>query len=58
MGRDQIVSGATQGMTQGDNHNYTTSVEYINGLLKAGSDGLNHGIAIDGRVAVLTVSLA
>lgn len=58
LGRDQIVQDATSGMTIGDTHNYTTTAEYVTGLLPAGSNGINHGIAIDGRVAVLTVSIA
>ena len=36
---------------------YQTKVEYISDLLPPGATGVNHGIATDGRVALLTVKL-
>jgi hypothetical protein len=36
---------------------YQTKVEYVTGLIAPGSVGINHGIAQDGKVALLTVKL-
>ncbi|KDQ16114.1 hypothetical protein BOTBODRAFT_268237 [Botryobasidium botryosum FD-172 SS1] len=55
IGRDQVVAAAT-GDTNYKGVKYHTTVEFVTGLLPVGSDGINHGIALDGRVAVLTVT--
>jgi len=55
LGRDQIVAAATARPTQFLGVKYKTTVEWVTGLLTPGSQGINHGIAIDGRVAVLTI---
>jgi hypothetical protein len=36
---------------------FNTTVEYLPGLLSNGSTGINHGLRIDGLVAVLTVKV-
>jgi hypothetical protein len=36
---------------------YQTRVEYVAGLMPPGVQGVNHGIAIDGLTAILTVTL-
>lgn len=36
---------------------FQTSVQYLTGLLPPGASGINHDIATDGRVALLTVKL-
>ena len=73
-GRDGVVSAATRGTTTYKQKSYTSTVEYVTGLLTPGSEGMlihgygcplhrlilflgiNHGISIDGRIAVLTVT--
>lgn len=56
-GRDDLVSRANStGGTSNAGVSYTTSVQMVSGLLTQGSSGINHGISIDGLVAVLTVS--
>ncbi|KAJ7913532.1 hypothetical protein B0H13DRAFT_2004702 [Mycena leptocephala] len=42
--------------TGGERLRWTAEVEWVAGLLEPGRQGVNHGIAQDGRVAVLTVS--
>ncbi|KAF8309989.1 hypothetical protein DL93DRAFT_2084934 [Clavulina sp. PMI_390] len=54
IGRDDLVQAAN-GTTSFGGVTYTTTAEYVSGLLQAGSDGINHNITIDGLVAVLTV---
>ncbi|GAA6031592.1 hypothetical protein JCM8097_006538 [Rhodosporidiobolus ruineniae] len=54
LGRDAIVSRAIGG-TSYLGRSWEARVEWVEGLLAPGSDGINHGIAQDGRVAVLTV---
>ncbi|KAK0519981.1 hypothetical protein OC835_007353 [Tilletia horrida] len=58
VGRDEIVSEATQQPVSHDGQTFTTSVQYVDGLLPVGSAGINHGIALDGRSAVLHVSVS
>ncbi|ORY89033.1 hypothetical protein BCR35DRAFT_300814 [Leucosporidium creatinivorum] len=53
VGRDLIIQKALEG-TRYLGRSWTTTVEWVEGLLPAGSDGINHDIAQDGRVAVLT----
>jgi len=55
LGRDQLVTAATAGPTQFNGITYKTTVEWVTGLLTPGSQGVNHNIPIDGRVAVLTI---
>ncbi|CAO1636179.1 unnamed protein product [Parajaminaea phylloscopi] len=53
-GRDMLVANALAGGRFGQRL-WKAEVEWVEGLMPAGSDGINHGIAIDGRTAVLTV---
>lgn len=39
------------------NNTYAATVQMVSGFLPNGTDGVNHAIAIDGLVAVLTVSV-
>ncbi|KAF6754857.1 hypothetical protein DFP72DRAFT_897645 [Ephemerocybe angulata] len=54
LGRDWFVDNAIAG-TRHKNRWWKAEVEWRTDLLEEGSDGINHGIAQDGRVAVLTV---
>ncbi|GAA5832760.1 hypothetical protein JCM11251_005752 [Rhodosporidiobolus azoricus] len=54
LGRDYIVERATSG-SRYLGRSWQAQVEWVEGLLKPGNDGINHGISQDGRVAVLTV---
>nr|GAT55467.1 predicted protein [Mycena chlorophos] len=56
LGRDEIVTAATAGTVSFNGVDYTTTVEYVTGLLPPGSAGINHNISIDGQVAVLTIT--
>lgn len=56
IGRDLLAQWAV-GTKSFDDLTYNTVVEIVEGLLPAGSEGINHGIAIDGKVAVLTVTI-
>jgi len=55
LGRDSVVVRAT-GKTQFGNNKYSTTSYFITGLLQPGTEGINHNISIDGRVAVLTIT--
>jgi len=55
IGRDELVAAAA-GDTNFKGVKYHTTVEWVTGLLPTGSNGVNHGIALDGRVALLTVT--
>ncbi|KAF9504997.1 hypothetical protein BS47DRAFT_1354503 [Hydnum rufescens UP504] len=63
LGRDNIVSSIVgsasngSGTTSYNGVTYLNIVEYVSGLLTPGSSGINHGISIDGRVAVITVTI-
>ncbi|TDL22580.1 hypothetical protein BD410DRAFT_722852 [Rickenella mellea] len=57
VGRDELVSTATAGQTSFGGVKYTTTSQSITGLLPVGSAGINHGIAIDGVVKLLTVTI-
>jgi len=57
IGRDNLVNAAV-GQTSFNGVDYSTAVEWITGLLTPGSQGINHGIAIDGKVALLTVTVS
>ncbi|KAF9518137.1 hypothetical protein BS47DRAFT_1338730 [Hydnum rufescens UP504] len=56
LGRDAIVASA-EGQTSYKGVTYLSTVEYVTGLLTPGSTGINHGIAIDGKVAIITVKI-
>jgi hypothetical protein len=58
-GRDLIVEAASKdgGKTKHDGIDYETTVKTVDGLLEPGDKGINHGIAVDGKVAVLTVKI-
>ncbi|KAJ7684749.1 hypothetical protein DFH06DRAFT_17681 [Mycena polygramma] len=56
IGRDQVISEATGGTVSFSGVDYSSTVEWVTGLLPAGADGINHNISIDGRTAVLTIS--
>ncbi|KAF7311648.1 hypothetical protein MKEN_01068100 [Mycena kentingensis (nom. inval.)] len=56
LGRDQLIQEATRGVTSFSGVDYTATVSWVDGLLPAGAEGINHGIAIDGRTALLTVT--
>lgn len=53
-GRDWLVERATAG-TRWKGKWWKADVEWTRGLLEPGKEGVNHGIAQDGLVAVLTV---
>ncbi|KAJ7090202.1 hypothetical protein B0H15DRAFT_922380 [Mycena belliarum] len=53
---DQVVSEATGGKRSFSSIDYTSTVTYVDGLLAPGAEGINHNIAIDGRVAILTIT--
>ncbi|KAG2119747.1 uncharacterized protein F5147DRAFT_120786 [Suillus discolor] len=56
IGRDQLVSAAI-GQTRYHGVKYHTIAQNITGLLEAGTDGINHGIAQDGIITLLTVTI-
>ncbi|KAG1735088.1 uncharacterized protein EDB91DRAFT_1295793 [Suillus paluster] len=56
IGRNNLVTGAV-GRTSYGGVKYSTIAQNITGLLAAGSDGVNHGIAQDGIVTLLTVTI-
>ncbi|KAJ7074359.1 meiotically up-regulated gene family-domain-containing protein [Mycena amicta] len=56
IGRDQVVAAATSGVVSFNGVDYTTTVEYVTGLLPPGANGINHNISVDGVTAVLTVT--
>ena len=55
-GRDELASAAAAGSSYGG-VSYSTTVTNVTGLLNAGSDGINHGISIDGTVKLFVVSI-
>ncbi|KAF5343143.1 hypothetical protein D9758_015208 [Tetrapyrgos nigripes] len=56
-GRDNLVAGAVGTKNFGGVTYHTTS-QTVSGLLSAGTAGINHGIAIDGQVTLLTVTVS
>ena len=56
IGRDALVQGAL-GTTSYGGVTYSTTARNITGLMAAGSEGVNHGIAVDGIVTLLTVTI-
>ncbi|CED82398.1 hypothetical protein [Phaffia rhodozyma] len=63
--RNVTNSTVLQGSTSYNNYTYTTTVQYVSGLLQNSSEGINHMYtveedgypAIDGLVAVMTVKI-
>jgi len=56
VGRDSLVASALNNPKSGS-VSYTVTTQNLNGYLVAGSNGINHGIAIDGVVKLLTVKI-
>lgn len=56
IGRNNLVDSAIGTTSYGD-YTYSTVAQNITGLMAAGSDGVNHGIAVDGIVTLLTVTI-
>ncbi|KAI0065721.1 hypothetical protein BV25DRAFT_1988824 [Artomyces pyxidatus] len=56
IGRNNLVSAAI-GRTSYDGVSYSTHAINITGLLAPGTAGVNHGIATDGVVTILTVTI-
>ncbi|KAI0769318.1 hypothetical protein BD413DRAFT_604920 [Trametes elegans] len=56
IGRNELVENAV-GTTSFDGVTYQTTAQNVTGLLPVGSEGVNHGIALDGIVTVLTVTI-
>ncbi|PWN50889.1 hypothetical protein IE53DRAFT_386777 [Violaceomyces palustris] len=54
IGRDLLVEAAERGGVW-KNWKWKATTEWIEGLLEAGKDGINHNISQDGRTAILTV---
>jgi len=62
IGRDLLVAGALGKKTGWDStkfefRTYNTVLTNVTGLIAPGSDGVNHGIAQDGVIKVLTVTI-
>ncbi|KAF8529884.1 hypothetical protein JB92DRAFT_2860168 [Gautieria morchelliformis] len=55
-GRDELVARAV-GETSFCGVKYSTTSQKLTGLLQAGAQGINHDIAIDGIVVLLTVTI-
>ncbi|PCH42195.1 hypothetical protein WOLCODRAFT_120108 [Wolfiporia cocos MD-104 SS10] len=56
LGRDRLVRAAA-GVREHRGVSYNTIAETVTGLLPEGKEGINHGIAIDGNVTLLTVTI-
>ncbi|KAI0727971.1 hypothetical protein C8Q72DRAFT_795536 [Fomitopsis betulina] len=56
LGRDNLVAWALGEKSHGG-VTYQTTAQNVTGLLQAGTQGINHDIAIDGIVTVLTVQI-
>ncbi|GJE88762.1 hypothetical protein PsYK624_048470 [Phanerochaete sordida] len=56
VGRDDFVQMAT-GLIQFNGTSYNTTVQQLTGVLPVGSQGVNHGIALDGNAFLLTVAV-
>ncbi|KAI0087931.1 hypothetical protein BDY19DRAFT_951087 [Irpex rosettiformis] len=54
LGRDALVDAAT-GTTSHGGVTYSTTSQTLTGVMPAGSNGVNHGIAVDGNAILLTV---
>jgi len=56
IGRDKMVAAAV-GVKSYGMYRYNTTVEDITDLMDSGSKGVNHAIAVDGIVKLLTVTI-
>ncbi|RDX56429.1 hypothetical protein OH76DRAFT_1451550 [Lentinus brumalis] len=56
IGRNELVAAAVGTKSHGG-VTYNTVATNITGLMPVGSDGVNHGIAVDGIVTLLTVTV-
>ncbi|CDO73599.1 hypothetical protein BN946_scf185014.g69 [Trametes cinnabarina] len=56
IGRDELVASAVGTKSHGG-ITYNVVAKNITGLMPAGSEGVNHGIAVDGIVTLLTVTI-
>ncbi|EJF66144.1 hypothetical protein DICSQDRAFT_98008 [Dichomitus squalens LYAD-421 SS1] len=56
IGRNELVAAAVGTKSHGG-VTYNTVAKNITGLMPAGSDGVNHGIAVDGVITLLTVTI-
>ncbi|EKM50799.1 uncharacterized protein PHACADRAFT_200730 [Phanerochaete carnosa HHB-10118-sp] len=56
IGRDEMVAGAV-GMTTFDGTTFNTTAVNMTNAMPAGSAGVNHGIAVDGAVILLTIMI-
>ncbi|KAH8091814.1 hypothetical protein BXZ70DRAFT_470229 [Cristinia sonorae] len=56
VGRDALIASA-EGTKRFGGVTYTTKVERMFNLMPVGATGVNHGIAVDGTVALLTVHI-
>ncbi|PWN53948.1 hypothetical protein IE53DRAFT_383525 [Violaceomyces palustris] len=60
IGRDEFIRQSQKekgGVTSFFFNSYRTKVEWVQGLMPSGIQGVNHDIAVDGRTAILTVTL-
>ncbi|EST04830.1 hypothetical protein PSEUBRA_006137 [Kalmanozyma brasiliensis GHG001] len=61
VGRNEVVRKAQgkgkDGRTSFMGKRYRSEVMFVAGLMKGGAEGVNHGIAVDGLTAVLTVTV-
>ncbi|GBE81240.1 hypothetical protein SCP_0309670 [Sparassis crispa] len=56
IGRNNLVDSAVGTTSYGD-VTYSTTAQNVTGLMPEGSEGINHDIAVDGIVTVLTVTI-
>ncbi|KAI0743788.1 hypothetical protein C8Q80DRAFT_1237160 [Daedaleopsis nitida] len=56
VGRNEVVAAAV-GTTSFGGVTYSTTARNVTGLMAAGSQGVNHDIAVDGIVTLLTVTI-
>lgn len=56
IGRNELAASAI-GTTSFGGVTYSTTARNVTGLMAAGSQGVNHGIAVDGLVTLLTVNI-
>lgn len=56
VGRDALVSAAV-GSTSFDGVSYSTTSQTLSAVMPAGTNGVNHAIAVDGNAILLTVNI-
>lgn len=56
VGRDAFARMAT-GVNQFNGTTFSTTAQTLTGVMPSGSDGINHGIAVDGDAVLLTVTV-